>query len=79
MLVWWFKVGGMDILQIILLLMWDEMVNFFGLMLEMVSCQLLLFKKDGIIQFVDWWNFEVLDVMVLQDVIGDDVDGGVYD
>jgi CRP/FNR family transcriptional regulator len=55
------------------------MANFLGLTLETVSRQLSSLKKDGIIQFVDRRNFEVLDAMALQDATGDDADGGVYD
>jgi CRP/FNR family transcriptional regulator len=73
------KVGGTDIPQITLPLTRDEMANFLGLTLETVSRQLSSLKKDGIIQFVDRRNFQVLDAMALQDATGDDADGGVYD
>lgn len=73
------KVGGTDIPQITLPLTRDEMANFLGLTLETVSRQLSSLKKDGIIQFVDRRNFEVLDAMALQDATGDDADGGFYD
>ncbi|MBR9863474.1 MAG: helix-turn-helix domain-containing protein [Rhodobacteraceae bacterium] len=50
----------------------EEIANYLGLTLETVSRQLSALKSQGIIQFKDRRNFEVLNPQALCDLSGDD-------
>ena len=55
----------------------DQIANYLGLTLETVSRQFSALKKEGVIDFTDRRQFEVRDIIALQDATGDDADGGV--
>ncbi|WP_370402309.1 transcriptional regulator FnrL [Sulfitobacter sp. JB4-11] len=55
----------------------DQIANYLGLTLETVSRQFNSLKKEGIIDFSNRHEFEVKDIIALNDATGDDSDGGV--
>ncbi len=55
----------------------DQIANYLGLTLETVSRQFNALKKEGIIDFKNRHQFEVKDIIALNEATGDDSDGGV--
>lgn len=55
----------------------DQIANYLGLTLETVSRQFNALKKEGIIDFSNRHQFEVKDIIALNEATGDDADGGV--
>ena len=55
----------------------DQIANYLGLTLETVSRQFSALKKEGVVDFTDRRQFEILDIVALQEATGDDSDGGI--
>lgn len=70
-------IEGMDIPNLSLPLTREEIASYLGLTLETVSRQFTQFRKDGIVEFSDRRNFNVIDHAALLEATGDDADGGV--
>ncbi len=71
------RIGESDIPSLALPLTREEIASYLGLTLETVSRQFTQFRKDGILEFSDRRQFNVIDHAALLEATGDDADGGV--